>query len=84
MEFSVCEFYSDVFFEKGNLVHPKLRGINLVSKYGVTERSCLIPQKYSCVDDETWAKVMKVTDNDIRKMKVRDVDLCFANFIIYI
>ena len=36
------------------------------------------------MDDETWARVVKVTDTDIRKIKVINVALCFAYFIMYI
>ena len=65
-------------------MHPKLRGTTLVPKYGFPEGSCVIPNKAACMDDETWEKLMKVTHTDIRKMKIRNVDFCFAYFSLYI
>ena len=32
-----------IFLEKGTNVHPRLRGNNLVTKYGLPEGSCVIP-----------------------------------------
>ena len=76
--------FTVMFLVRGNLVYPKLRGTNLVTRYGYPEVSCVIPNKSACMDDDTWAKVMKVTDTDIIKTKMRNVDLCFACFSIYI
>ena len=62
-----------IFLAKGTKVHPRLRGNNLVTKYGQPEGSCVIPNKAAYMDDETWAKVVKVVDPGIRKMAVRNV-----------
>ena len=58
-------------------VHPRIRGTNLVTRYGLPEVSCLIPKKASYMDDDIWAKVLKVVDPGIRKMKVSNVDCGF-------
>ena len=44
-----------------------------MTKYGLPEGSCVIPNKASYMDDETWAKVVKVVAPGIRKMTVRNV-----------
>ena len=62
-----------IFLEKGTTVHPRLRGNNLVTKYGFPEGSCVIPNKAAYMDDETWAKVVKVADPGIRKMEMINV-----------
>ena len=49
-----------IFLEKGTTVHPRLKGNNLVTKYGFPEGSCVIPNKAAYMDNETWAKVVKV------------------------
>ena len=64
-----------IFLAKGTKVHPRLRGNNLVTKYGLPEGSCVIPNKAAYMDDETWAKVVKVVAPGIRKMAVSNVDL---------
>ena len=59
-----------IFLEKVKKVHPRLRGTNLVTRYGLPEVSCVIPKKASKMDDETWEKLVKVVAPGIRKMKV--------------
>ena len=76
--------FTVMFLARGNLVNPKLRGTNLLTKYGFLEGSCVITNKAACMDDEAWEKLVKMRDTDIRKMNVRNVDLCFVSFIIYI
>ena len=61
-----------ILLEKGNLLHHRLRGANLVNKYGLLEGSFFIPNKAEYMDDETWAKVMKVISPVIIKMKARN------------
>ena len=56
-----------IFPAKGKKLHQRLRGNNLVSKYGFTEGYCVIPNKSAYVDDETWTKVVKVVATDIIK-----------------
>ena len=56
-----------MFLARGNLVNPKLRGTNLVTKYRFSEVSCVIPIKAACKNDETWENVGKMTDTDIKK-----------------
>ena len=68
-----------IFLEKGTKVHPRLRGNTLVTKYGLPEGSCVIPNKAAYIDENTWAKVVKVAAPSIRKMTVRNVDF-FALF----
>ena len=55
-------------------MHPRLIGNNLVTKYVFPEGSCVIPNKAAYMDDETWAKVVKVVAPGIRKMAVSNVD----------
>ena len=43
-----------IFLAKGENAHQRLRGKNLVTKYGSTEGSCVIPNKTAHMDDETW------------------------------
>ena len=64
-----------IFLAKGTKVHPRLRGNNLVIKHGLPEGSCVIPNKSAYIDDDTWAKVVKVVAPGIRKMSVRNVAL---------
>ena len=68
-----------IFLAKGTKVHPRLRGNTLVTKYGLPEGSCVIPNKAAYIDENTWAKVVKVAAPSIRKMTVRNVDF-FALF----
>ena len=67
-----------IFMAKGKKVHPRLRGNNLVTKYRFTEESCVIPNKEAYMDDETWAKVLKVVAPGIRKMAVINVAFVFS------
>ena len=60
-------------------MHPRLRGYHLVTKYVFIEGSCVLPNKASYMDDETWEKVVKLVDPDIRKMVVI-IFLLFALF----
>ena len=62
-----------IFLEKETKVHPRLRGNNLVIKYGFPEGSCVIPNKAAYMDDETWAKVVRLVALGIRKMAVSNV-----------
>ena len=74
-----------IFLEKGTKVQPRLRGNNLVTKYGLPEGSCVIPNKTAYMDDETWAKVVKVVAPGIRKMAVSNVDfVCSILFSTYL
>ena len=68
-----------IFLTKGTKVHPRLRGKNLVTKYGFPEESCVIPNKTAYMDDKTWANVVKVVASGIRTMAVSNV-ACFALF----
>ena len=74
-----------IFLAKGTKVQPRLRGTNLVTRYGFPEGSCVIPNKAAYMDDETWVKVVKVVDPGIRKMKVSNVAFVFPIlFSIYL
>ena len=42
-----------IFLAKGEKLYPRLRGNNLVTKYGLPEGSFVIPNKVSYMDDET-------------------------------
>ena len=65
-------------------MHPRLIGNNFVTRYGFPELSCVIPKKSAYMDDETWAKVVKVVDPGIRKMKVSNVACDFLFYSLYI
>ena len=56
-----------VFIEKGALVHPRLRGTNMVTKYELKEGSFVIPNKISHINDETLVQVVKLASYAIRK-----------------
>ena len=74
-----------IFLAKGTKVHPRLIGNNLVTKYVLPEGSCVIPIKSAYMDDETWAKVVKVVAPGIRKMAVSNVDfVCSILFSTYL
>ena len=74
-----------IFLAKGTEVHPRLRGNNLVTKYGLPEGSCVIPNKAAYMDDETWAKVVKAVAPGIRKMVVSNVAfVCSVLFSTYL
>ena len=68
-----------IFLAKGTKVHPRLRGNNLVTKYGFPEGSCVIPNKSAYMDDKNWAKVVKVVAPGIRKMAVSNVAFFSSN-----
>ena len=74
-----------IFLVKVERVHPRLRGNNLVTKYGLPEGSCVIPNKAAYMDDETWEKVVKLVAPGIRKMAVSNVAfLCYILFSAYL
>ena len=74
-----------IFLEKGTKVHPRLIGNNLVTKYGLLEGSCVIPNKAAYMDDETCEKVVKMVDPGIRKMAVNNVSfVCYILFSTYL
>ena len=62
-----------IFLAKRTKVHPSFRSNNLVTIHGFTEGSCAITYKESYMDDETWAKVVKVVSPGIIKTKVNDI-----------
>ena len=47
--------FTVIFLAKGTLVHSRLKGTNLITKYGLAEWYCVIPNKVSYTNDETWA-----------------------------
>ena len=72
-----------IFLTKGEKVHPRLRGKNLVTKYRFPEGSCVIPNKAAYMDDKTWVKVVKVVAPGIRKMAVIN-GAFFVYLILYL
>ena len=73
-----------LFLAKRTKVHPRLRGKNLVTKYGFPEGSFVIPNKAEYMDDKTWDKVVKVVAPGIRKMEVRNVAFLSILFSTYL
>ena len=73
-----------LFLAKGKNLHPRLRGNNLVIRYGFPEGYCVITKEAAYMDDETWVKAVKVLYPGIRKTKVSNVALCFYYFILYL
>ena len=74
-----------IFLAKGKNLHPRLKGTNLATRSGFPEVFCVIPNKASYMDDETWAKVVKVVAPGIRKMDVSNVACVFPIlFSIYL
>ena len=66
-------------------MHPRLRGTNLVTRYGLPEGSCAIINKAAYMDDDTWENVVKVVAPSIIKMKVTNVASVFPIlFSIYL
>ena len=56
-----------------------------MTKYVLTEGSCMIPNKAAYMDDKTWVKEVKVVVPGIRKMEVRNVAfVCFILFSTYL
>ena len=72
-----------IFMEKGDLVHPRLRGTNMVTKYELKEGSFVIPNKISHINDETLVQVVKLASYAIRKNEGNFFLYC-AYFIFYI
>ena len=73
-----------LFLEKGTKVQPKIRGNNLVTKYGLLERSGVITSKAAYMDDDNWAQVVKVVARGIRKMSLINIYLfCSVLFSTY-
>ena len=70
-----------IFVAKGTQVHPRPRSNKFVTKYVLTEASCVIPNKEAYMDDKTWEKVLKVVSPGIIKMAVRNV--AFVFFILF-
>ena len=62
-----------LFLAKGTKVHPKFIVKKLVTRYGLPEGSCVIAKKTAYMNDETWAKVVKVVAPSIRKMEVSNI-----------
>ena len=58
-------------------MHPVIIGTKLVTRYIVPEGSCVIPNKTSYLDDETWEKVVKLVAPGISKSNVSDVACVF-------
>ena len=73
-----------IFPEKGTLVHSRIRGTNLVTKYGPPGGSCVNPKKLSCMDYYTWEKVVKVVSPAIIKMKERNFYCVCLFYYLYI
>ena len=48
-----------------------------MTRYGLPEGSCVIPNRAVYMDDETWVKVVKVVATGIRKIKVINVACVF-------
>ena len=56
-----------------------------MTRYGFPEGSCVIPTKAAYMDDETWAKVVKVVAPGIIKINVSNVACVFTIlFSIYL
>ena len=56
-----------------------------MTKYGLPEGSCVITNKAAYMDDETWAKLVKVVAPGIRKMVVSNVAfVCSILFSTYL
>ena len=72
-----------IFLSKGTTFQPSIRGKNLVTRYVLPKVSCVIPDKSSYMDDDTWVKVVKVVAPGIRKMNISNL-LVFFPFILYI
>ena len=56
-----------IFLAKGEKVHPRLSGTNMVIRYGLSEGTCVIPKKAAYMYGETWKKVVKVVSPGITK-----------------
>ena len=73
-----------IFMEKGTKVHHRLKGTNFVTRYGLPEGSCVIPNKAAYMDDKTWEKVAKVVAPGIRKMTVVNIYFLSILFSTYL
>ena len=74
-----------IFMEKGTEVHPRIIITNLVTRYGLSEGYCVIPNKTAYMDDDNWADLVTVVATGIRKMKVSNVACVFPIlFSIYL
>ena len=73
-----------IFLAKFTKMNPRLRGNNLVTKYRLTEGSCVIPNKAAYMDDKIWEKVVKVVAPGIKKMSVIKFFLFLLYFILYL
>ena len=73
-----------IFMSKGGNVHSRLRGNNLVNRYGFSEESCVIPNKSAYINDDTSLKVVKVLTLVIRKIKVCNVACVLPIYYLYI
>ena len=75
-----------IFLVKGKKVQPRQIGKKLLTKYGFSEGSCVIPNKAAYMDDKTWAKVAKVVAPGIRKIAVSNVaffcSILFSTYLI--
>ena len=60
-------------------MYPRIRGKNFVTKYVLKELSFVILNKAAYMDNETWAKVVKVVASGIIKMAVRNVAFVCSN-----
>ena len=72
-----------IFMAKGTNGNHRLRGKNLVIIYILSKGYCVITNKVSCMDDETWVNVVKVVAPGIRKMKVINV-ACVLPILLFI
>ena len=75
---------TEIFLAKGTSVDNRLRGTNLVTKCGLPEGSCVIPNKSEYMDYETCMKVVKLVDPSNRKIRVRNVTFVLPIYNIYI
>ena len=70
---------------KGTKVNPRLRGTNLVTRYGLPKGCFVITNKAAYIDGDTWAKAVKVVAPVIIKIKLSNVARVFPIlFSIYI
>ena len=72
-----------IFISKVTKLQPRLRCNNLVTRYVFPEGYCVIPNKSAYMDNNTWAKVVKLLSPDIRKIKGSNV-ACVIPILLYI
>ena len=58
-----------IFLAKRGFLHTRLRGNNLVTKYGLPEGSCVITNKSAYMYGKTWTVVVKLLAPGIRKFR---------------